>query len=42
MSAEQWFVLALYVVPVLIVFGFAAWLAERYERRHPPRNRRIR
>jgi hypothetical protein len=42
MSAAGWLVLALYFVPLLVVFAVAAWVSDEYERRNPPRNRRIR
>ena len=34
-------VVGLYVLPLLIVFGAAAWVSDLYERRHPPQNRRV-
>jgi len=42
MSAAGWLVLALYLAPLLVAAGLAAWISDEYERRHPPRNRRIR
>ena len=36
------YALAVYIVPVLLVFAVGAWIAEMIERRFPPQNRRVR
>ena len=36
------YALAVYIVPVLLVFAVGAYIAERFEKRYPQQNRRIR
>ena len=41
MDAATVLLVLLYVLPLLVVFGLAAWVSDLYERRHPPQNRRV-
>ena len=36
------FMLTIYALPIAALFGVLTYIAERFEKRYPPQNRRIR